>query len=188
LKPPRVGPLIALVVALVAGCATSERFLCEEYTGLGAASVAAGEYRQAEHLLNRALVKAADLGPAEQGISLNGLGELYRRQGRHEDAERMFVRALDVKEAGLGRDHPDVAVTLTNLGLVYMAEDRHEEAALILERALAIQETRLSPKSLALGRTLTALAAVYRKLGRDDRAQELEVRRQRVGDEAAPRR
>ena len=63
-------------MALVTGCATSEQFLWEEYTGMGAASVAVGEYRQAEQFLTRALTKSEALGAREQGISLNGLGEL----------------------------------------------------------------------------------------------------------------
>jgi tetratricopeptide (TPR) repeat protein len=183
--------LLALVAAgaLVGGCATSDRFLWEEYTGVGVASIGTGEYRQAEQFLTRALAKSEALGAKEQGISLNSLGELYRRQGRHQDAERLFLRALDVKEAGLGPDHLDVAVTLTNLGLVYIAEGRDQEAAPLLERALAIQETKLSPKSLALGRTRTALVAVYRHLGREDKAQALETRRPPpADDEPAPRR
>jgi tetratricopeptide (TPR) repeat protein len=182
------GLVLLAVVALLLGCATSERFLWEEYTGMGAASVAAGEYRQAEQLLTRALAKAEALTAKEQGISLNGLGELYRRQGRLPDAERMFLRSLDVKEAGLGRDHPDVAVTLTNLGLVYMAEGRDQEAEPLLERALAIQETRLPPKSAALGRTVTALVEVYRHLGREDKMHALETRRRPAGTEPPPRR
>ena len=180
--------LLLAVVTLLAGCASSERFLWEEYTGMGAASVAAGEYREAEQLLTRALAKAETLSAKEQGISLNGLGELYRRQGRLPDAERMFVRALNVKQASLGRDHLDVAVTLTNLGLVYIAEGRDQEAEPLLERALAIQETKLPPKSAALGRTLTALVEVYRHLGREDKAQALETRRRPAGTEPPARR
>jgi tetratricopeptide (TPR) repeat protein len=167
---------LGLAVALLAGCATSGRFLWEEYTSVGIASIGAGQYRRAEQFLNRALVKAEELGPREQGISLNGLGELYRRQSRNEDAERMFERALKVKEAGLGPDHLDVATTLTNLGLVYVAEGRDREAAPLLERALAIQETKLSAKNPVIGRTLAALAEAYRHLGRDQEAAPLEER------------
>jgi Tfp pilus assembly protein PilF len=165
-----------LAAVLFAACATSERFLWEEYTSVGVASIGAGQYRQAEHFLKRALVKAEDLGPREQGISLNSLGELYRRQRRHEDAERMFTRALQIKEAGLGPNHPDVATTLTNLGLVYLAEGRDQDAAPLLERALAIQERKLSAKNPAIGRTLAALAEVYRHLGREAEAGPLEER------------
>ena len=176
--------MLGLALTLLAGCATtSERFLWEEYTSVGIASIGAGQYRQAEQFLNRALVKADGLGAKEQGISLNGLGELYRRQHRLQDAERMFARALQVKEAGLGLDHPDVAITLTNLGLVYLAERRDAEAAPLLERALAIQQSKLSKKSAAMGRTLTALAEVYRHLGREAEAGPLEERARSIREQ-----
>ena len=168
--------LVVLSALLVAGCASSERFLWEEYTGIGVAAIGTGEYRQAEQFLNRSLAKAEELGPKERGISLNGLGELYRRQGRNEEAERMFLRALQVKETALGRDHPDVATTLTNLGLLYVTERRDHEAAPLLERALAIQEKKLPAKNPAIGRTLAALAAAYRHLGRGTEAAPLEQR------------
>jgi len=180
--------LFAVTLTLLVGCATRGRFLWEEYTAVGISSLSAGEYRRAEQFLNRALVKAEELGPQERGITLNGLGELYRHQQRYPDAERMFLRALEVKEAGLGRDHPDVATTLTNLGLVYLAEGRDGEAAPVLERALTIQETKLSKKNQALGRTMVALATAYRHLGREADAVALEKRAQTVLEGAAPER
>jgi Tfp pilus assembly protein PilF len=167
---------VAVTVVLLTGCAMSARSDWEDYTRKGIDSVRSAQYRQAERYLHRALVKAEELGPREQGISLNSLGELYRRQRRHEDAERMFTRALQIKEAGLGPNHPDVATTLTNLGLVYLAEGRDQAAAPLLERALAIQESKLSAKNPAIGRTLAALAEVYRHLGREVEAGPLEER------------
>jgi tetratricopeptide (TPR) repeat protein len=184
LKPALVRLALGLLL-LGAGCASSERFLWEEYTGLGVASIAAGEYRNAEQFLNRALVKAGDLGPTEQGITFNGLGELYRRQRRYEEAERMFTRSLELKESALGRDHPDVATTLVNLGLVHLAEGRNAEALPLLERALTIQETA-SVKRETLARTLTALTETYRRLGQEDKARETDERRRLLPE--APRR
>ena len=176
---------VALALVLLAGCASSERFLWEEYTGLGVAAIAAGEYRQAERFLNRALVKAGDLGPTEQGITFNGLGELYRRQRRLEDAERMFTRSLALKEEALGPDHPDVATTLANLGLVYLAEGRDEEAVPVLERALTIQQSA-TVRPATLERTLAALAEAYRRTGHDEKADEADERRRQLRE--VPRR
>ena len=176
---------IGLLLCLGAGCASSQRFLWEEYTGLGVAAIAAGEYRQAEQLLNRALVKADDLGPTERGITFNGLGELYRRQRRLEDAERMFTRSLELKEGALGPTHPDVATTLANLGLVYLAEGRDEEALQVLERARAIQEATPT-RPATMDRTLAALAETYRRLGQEERAHEFDERRRALRE--PPRR
>jgi len=181
------GVVCAAALLLLTGCASNERFLWEEYTAAGLSSIGAGHYPRAEQYLTRALAKAEELGPQEQGISLNSLGELYRRQRRNSEAEHMFIRALEVKEAGLGRNHPDVAVTLTNLGLVYLEEERPEKAAPLLERALSIQETR-SSKSAARARTLAALAVAYHRLGRDAEAAVMEDRARATTEQEAPER
>jgi tetratricopeptide (TPR) repeat protein len=169
---------------LFAGCATSARFLWEEYTGEALASIGAERYARAERYLNLALGKAELLGPQERGINLNALGELNRRQGHYEDAITFFLLALEAKEAGLGFDHPDVAVTMTNLALVYYAMDGRDDAAqLLLERARMIQEGhRVSRRARA--RTLAALADVYRKFGRVDDAQTLDERVRALREEA----
>ena len=168
--------LAAVVLAsfVFVGCASREHFLWQEYTSEGIAAVGAGDYPRAERFFARALAKANDLGPKEQGIALNGLGELYRRQGRLGDAERTLLRALEVKEQGLGPNHPDVATSLANLGLLYVANGRELDAAPLLERALAIQERR--PEKASWLRTMATLAEVYRRLGRDHDAFVLETR------------
>jgi len=168
--------VLALAAALLTGCASSERFLWQEYTSEGIAAIGTGDFRRAEAFFKRALAKAEELGPQERGIALNGLGELYRRQGRHADAERMLRRAIEVKEEGLGPDHPDVATSLTNLGLVYAAAGHEAEAVPVLERAAAIQEKNAGDRAPGLPRTLTALAQVYRQLGREHDAFVVETR------------
>ena len=182
----KAGVALALAGVLFAGCASSARFLWEEYTGEALASIGAERYARAERYLNLALGKAEQLGPQERGINLNGLGELSRRQGRYDDAIAFFLLALEAKEAGLGVDHPDVAITMTNLALVYAVDGRDDAAQSLLERARTIQEGhRVSPRARA--RTLAALAQVYRKFGRADDAQTLEerVRALRAEAEAA---
>ena len=166
---------------------SSGRLLWEEYTTEGISSLGANNYRRAERFFNRALVQAEQLGPQEKGISLNGLGELYRREGRREEAERMFRRALDVKETALGPHHPDVATTLVNLALLYVAGRRSEEAAPLVERALTIQEKRLGTDHPSHRRMLILLADIYRELGRADEAFIAEVRARMLREEEPPR-
>jgi tetratricopeptide (TPR) repeat protein len=181
----RLALLVAVTVAL-AGCASSERLLWEEYTSAGLQAYGAGQYARAEMYLNRAADKAEDLGPQELGRSLNNLAELARRRGNAKEAERLFLRALAVKEVGLGRDHPDVATTLNNLAQVYVAQQREAEAVPLLERSLAIQEAALDDEHPALRRTLTTLAEVYRRLGRDDDAFITEVKKRLLREDEEP--
>jgi len=168
--------IVVLSGVLFVGCASSDRLLWEEYTSAGVAAVDSRHYARAEMYFNRALLKAENLGPEERGISLNGLGETYRRQGRTADAEKMYKRALAVKEVALGPDHPDVATTLTNLGVLYAASGRDQDAVPVLERSLSIREKRRGSEHPTLRPTLLALAAAYQRLGRAHDAFVMEVR------------
>jgi pentatricopeptide repeat protein len=49
--------------------------------------------------------------------TVNNLGNLYVRQGRLEEAEAMYQRALQGKERALGRDHTSTLDTVNNLGV-----------------------------------------------------------------------
>jgi tetratricopeptide (TPR) repeat protein len=179
----RAGAVGVIVLLVLAGCASSERVLFEEYTSAGLQEYSAGKYGRAERYLIRAAEKAEALGPQEHGRSLNNLGELARRRGNTREAERLFLRSLAVKEAGLGADHPDVATTLNNLAQVYVGQQRDAEAVALLERSLKIQEGALDDEHPALRRTLTALAEVYRRLGRDEDAFIAEVRKRLLREE-----
>ena len=50
---------------------------------------------------------------------MNNLAELYRAQGRYEEAELFQKRAILIDEEALGQDHPALATDLNNLGLIY---------------------------------------------------------------------
>ena len=164
----------ALVLAL-AGCASSAKLLWEEYTNAGLSAARAGQYNRASMYLNRAMQKAEELGPQEFGRSLNNLAELARRRGQTAEAERLFARALAVKEM-LGKDHPDVATSLNNLAAIYITQGREAEAIPLLERSLTIQEKALDPEHPALRRTLVALGGAYRHTGRAEDAFIADVR------------
>ena len=53
------------------------------------------------------------------GESFNNLALVYRAQGKYEEAEGLFKRALAIREKALGASHPDVGQTLSNLANVY---------------------------------------------------------------------
>lgn len=167
--------VVVLAAFLLSGCASSAQLLWEEYTSAGLGAYRAGQYNRAAMYFNRAAQKAEELGPEELGRSLNNLAELARRRGQTAEAERLFARALAVKET-LGKDHPSVATSLNNLAQVYVAQGRDADAIPLLERSLTIQEKTLDPAHPALRRTLTVLGDVYRRLGRAEDAFTTDVR------------
>ena len=68
--------------------------------------------------------------------SLNNLAALYESQGRYEEAEPLYIQALDMRKKLLGEEHPDVATSLNNLAGLYSSQGRYEEAEPLYIQAL----------------------------------------------------
>jgi tetratricopeptide (TPR) repeat protein len=76
--------------------------------------------------------------------TLNNLAQLYQAQGRYEEAEPLFLRALTIKEKALPPDHP--STNLENYASLLREMNLPREAQTLEQRAKAIR-TRLSSKS-----------------------------------------
>ncbi len=63
--------------------------------------------------------------------------------GRPGEAEPLLQRALAIREAALGAEHPDTATSLNNLAGLYQDLGRPGEAEPLMQRALAIREAAL---------------------------------------------
>ena len=70
----------------------------------------------------------------------NNLGYVLWLEGEVEEAAGLWRRALAVREAVHGPDHPEVAVTLENLGLLAYSRGELAEAERDFARALAIKD------------------------------------------------
>jgi Tetratricopeptide repeat len=53
--------------------------------------------------------------------ALRGLGGVYTTRQRWEEARAAYVRSLEIDEAVLGPDHPELAHALNNLSGVYFS-------------------------------------------------------------------
>ena len=73
-------------------------------------------------------------------MSLNNLAALYAKQGKYEQAEPLFQRALAIRERVLGAEHPDTASSLNNLAILYRNQGKYEQAEPLYQRALTIYE------------------------------------------------
>lgn len=56
------------------------------------------------------------------------LGNLYRAQGKLDEAEKMYQRALEGKEKALGPEHTSTLQTVNNLGNLYQDQGKLDEA------------------------------------------------------------
>ncbi|HKF57829.1 MAG TPA: CHAT domain-containing tetratricopeptide repeat protein [Blastocatellia bacterium] len=107
------------------------------------------------------LVERADGSEnAEYASSLDLLANVYVAKRDYGNAEKLFVRALDIRERVIGvdhpgADHPDVARSLHSLARLYREKGDAGKAKSYLERALGIRE-----RSLDSNHILTATALI----------------------------
>jgi tetratricopeptide (TPR) repeat protein len=133
----------------------------------------AGDYERAERVGGLALRHAEGRGrQADVATTLNNLGAVYFAQGRHDDAEGHFARALAIHESLLGPEHPEVAKNLNNLGQVFLVLRRFDDAEPLLLRAIAINESALGPVD-ETATSLHNLATLYVASGRYREAEAL---------------
>ncbi len=66
---------------------------------------------------------------------VNNLGQVFLLQHRYADAEPLFRRALEIREARLGKQHPDVATTLNDYASLLRKTNRKSQAQEMSVRA-----------------------------------------------------
>merc|ERR1712117_343353 len=67
---------------------------------------------------------------------LNNLALLCQNQGKHEEVERYYQRALEIYESKLGQDDPNVAKTKNNLASAYLKQGKYKEAEILYKQVL----------------------------------------------------
>ena len=143
-----------------------------------------GQYADALPRATESLaLRESALGPTHPDVatSVVTLAEVYRAQGRLDDAERLHRRALAIREASHGRDHLDVAASLNHLAVLHNARASYREGEALLARALGIVEkSKATPGGAQANRIkaeiLANLARVYRAQGRAAEAEEAQAR------------
>jgi tetratricopeptide (TPR) repeat protein len=103
---------------------------------LGRVNIAKGRYRDAEHLLKRALlIEEATYGPDHKNIGavLSLLALTLMRQKRPSEAELLFKRVLAIYTEKLGADHPATVQVLRDLATLYTDLGRQVDANALFE-------------------------------------------------------
>ena len=73
------------------------------------------------------------------------MGLLYADQGKLDEAEKMYQRALQGYEKAGGTDHTESLDTVNNLGLLYADQGKLDEAEKMYQRALQGYEKAWGP-------------------------------------------
>jgi CHAT domain-containing protein/Tfp pilus assembly protein PilF len=148
-----------------------------------------GHYLEAIQQYEKAVALAPKVyGPTHLNTAtlMNNLAFLYEAAGRYQQAEKLHLRSLKIREVQRGRDHPDVAQSLNNLATLYHAMGRYEQAEPLMKRGLQIRQSRLGKDHPLVADSLSNLGGVYAAMGRYQQAellyqQSLEIRVARFG-------
>jgi eukaryotic-like serine/threonine-protein kinase len=98
------------------------------------------------------------------------LGTTYHYLGEPALAIQELARALELRAASLGGNHPDTLTTQTSLALAYRDAGRADRAIPLFERTLAIEADTLGADHANTLLTQNNLALTYRDDGQWDRA------------------
>ena len=115
---------------------------------------------------------------------LTRVGQFQSARAQPQAARDLLQRALAIKEAVYGAEHPEVARALGNLGNAREQLGEFQAAGAIQERALAISEAVYGPEHPEVARALGNLGNVQRKSG-DPAAARLSLQRALAIEEAA---
>ncbi|MTV38010.1 KGGVGR-motif variant AAA ATPase [Duganella radicis] len=100
--------------------------------------------------------------PQPLARDLNQLGELYRREGKLRPALACFEESLNLRQRGLGEDHPDTLVSKANLAMVLRQQGKLEEARFLEECIVEARARQLGPEHVD---TLAARSNLAQTLG-----------------------
>ena len=144
-------------------------------------------YDAAEPLAKRALeIREKALGPnhPDVAVSLNGLVNVWRKQGKLAEAEPVAKRGLEIREKALGPNHPDVATSVNNLAIIWWEQGKTAEAEALLKRSLEIREKALGQNHPDVATSLNNLATIYADQGKLAEAEPLLKRSLEIREKA----
>src|SRR5262245_4786066 len=155
-------------------------FACQQPTwesamASGQHAVEQGNYAEAERMFKLAVQKAEEFGREDRrvAVSLSQLAQVYAGQGKHVEAEPVYLQALKIYEAVHGENHADVAATLNNLGVLHRMYGQYAQAEPLLLRSLAIKEKLLGPDHPEVALSISNLAQLRVAQGQPDKAEPL---------------
>ncbi len=118
----------------------------------------------------------------------NAMAAAYLSHGEYQDAESHMRRALEIRRAALGNEHPSESSTWTNLGQLYASQGRLDEALDAFSRAQRMIETEYGPLHPFMAGALENLGAIRGQMRQYDEARvylerALELRRVALGED-----
>jgi tetratricopeptide (TPR) repeat protein len=105
--------------------------------------VSQGKYPEAERALTNLIEPQRAKGGADVLLWTSMLAEVYRLQGKYDEARVTFESARDSIRKVLGEDHPSLAACHFGLAQTLLSEKKFEQAETESRAALAFYERRM---------------------------------------------
>jgi tetratricopeptide (TPR) repeat protein len=117
-----------------------------------------GQHNPAEEYCDRALaviermentgISSVMSAMDQKGIAivLDRLGQTYTDQQRISDAERVFLKAIDIAQKALGSESYHVATIMNNLAYLYSANGYYDDTENLYKTSISILEATLGPQ------------------------------------------
>jgi serine/threonine protein kinase len=128
-----------------------------------------GRQMKVADVLDRAAVRldqGLEGSPAIRAALLDALGRTYSSLGLYDKAVSMHTKAVAIREAALGPDHPGTLGSCNNLALAYHEAGRLSEAIALHEKTRGRREAALGPDHPDTLQSRTNLANAYYSAGR----------------------
>ncbi len=157
--------------------------LAVSYMNLAGNYIYQRRYDEAEPLCQQALeLFERTMGKEHLTVAhaLTALAEVYSCQRKYDQAEPLLWRSLQICEKLLGGAHTEVAESLTNLGALHEGREQYEEAESFYKQAQAIVENAVGEMHPRVMLVLRNYMSLLRKMGRENEAQELDIRIRRI--------
>ena len=106
----------------------------------------------------------------DAGCLFNNMAYVCRAQGSYDDALKYYLKALEICEKVLGKDHPSTATAYDNLAGVYQGQGNYEDALKYYLKALEICEKVLGQDHPSTAATYNNLAGIFEDQGNYDDA------------------
>ncbi len=154
------------------------------YGSIGLYPAAEGHLPTALEIAKRLL---GDEHPKTLG-AVTDLAYLYVDQGRHDEAETLYLQTLEIMKRVLGEEHPHTLTNMSNLAAVYLAQGRYDEAEPLCLQTLEVGKRTLGEEHPQTLPTMNHLAILYDNQGRYADAetlylQTLEISKRVLGEE-----